>query len=161
MTNKLFISGIIASFLIGIGCGSSPPEKPKSSLAIQAFQKNEFETPKKIAFSAVISVLQDLGYIIKSADFDTGLITGNSPTKSESTGFISETSHMSNTGVTAFVEEFGTSRSSIRLNFVEVKESFTESGMKSRVDTPVLDPLVYQSSFSKIREAIFIREGFK
>lgn len=162
MINKLFISAVIASFLIGIGCGSSPPEKkPKSSLAIQAFQKNEFDTPKKIAFSSVISVLQDLGYIIKSADFDTGLITGNSPTKSESTGFISETSHMSTTGVTAFVEDFGTNRSSIRLNFVEVKESFSESGMKTRVDTPILDPLVYQSSFSKIREAIFIREGFK
>jgi len=161
MTKKLFVIGIITSFLIGIGCSSTPSEKPKSSLAIQAFQKKEFETPKKIAFSSVVSVLQDLGYIIKSANFDTGLITGNSPTKSESTGFISETSHMSNTGVTAFVEDFGTNRSSIRLNYVAVKESSSESGMKSRTDSPILDPLVYQTSFSKIREAIFIREGFK
>lgn len=161
MTKKLFVFGIITSFLIGIGCESTPTEKPMSSLAIQAFQKKEFETPKKIAFSSVISVLQDLGYIIKSADFNTGLITGNSPTKSESTGFMTEVSHMSNTGVTAFVEEFGTNRSSIRLNFVAVKESSSETGMKSRVDKPVLDPLVYQNSFAKIQEAIFIREGFK
>jgi len=68
---------------------------------------------------------------------------------------------MTNTGVTAFVEAFGTNRSSIRLNYVEVKEMSTSSGMKSREDKPVLDPLVYQTSFSKIREAIFIREGFK
>ena len=69
--------------------------------------------------------------------------------------------HRQGAGVTAFVEDFGTSRASIRLNYVGVKESSSESGMKSRTDEPILDPIVYQTSFSKIQEAIFIREGFK
>ena len=160
MRKDLFIPAILIASLLGAGCGSAPAPQ-KSSLEIQAFQKKQFETSKKIAFSSVVSVLQDLGYIIKSADFETGFITGNSPTKSESSGFFSETSHMTNTGVTAFVEDFGTNRASIRLNYVGVRELSTESGMKSRSDEPVLDPRIYQTSFSKIREAIFIREGFK
>ena len=160
MKKNLFIPAILIASLLGAGCGSAPPPQ-RSSLEIQAFQKKQFDTSKKIAFSSVVSVLQDLGYIIKSADFETGLITGNSPTKSESSGFFTEVSHMSNIGVTAFVEEFGTNRASIRLNYVGVRESSTEAGMKSRADEPVLDPKVYQSSFSKIQEAIFIREGFK
>ena len=160
MRKNLFIPIVLVASLLGAGCGSTPPPQ-KTSLEIQAFQKKQFDTTKKIAFSSVVSVLQDLGYIIKTADFETGLITGNSPTKSESTGFFSETSKMSNTGVTAFVEDFGTSRASIRLNYVGVRESSSESGMKSRTDEPILDPIVYQTSFSKIQEAIFIREGFK
>jgi len=164
MIKNPFIIGLLIASLFGAGCGSAPPPQ-KTSLEIQAFQKKQFETSKKIAFSSVVSVLQDLGYIIKTADLETGLITGSSPTTTTSEGgflfFSSSDNKMENTAVTAFVEEFGANRASVRLNFVGVNEISTDSGMKARTDEPILDAKVYQDSFSKIQEAIFIREGFK
>ena len=125
----------------------------KTSLELQAFQKKSFEASKSVAFASVVSVFQDLGYIIKSADKDTGLIQAASPTKSiQLFG-----SHMSNTEATAFVEQFKPTTSSIRLNFVAVNESSSGYGMKSKSDKPIEDPEVYQNAFSKIQEAIFLR----
>ena len=65
---------------------------------------------------------------------------------------------MSNTKVNAFVESFAPKRTAIRLTFVEVKESPSGYGMKSKVDKPNYDKLIYQNAFEKIGEAIFIRE---
>ncbi len=65
---------------------------------------------------------------------------------------------MSNTSVNAFVESFGPQRTAIRLNFVEVNESSSGYGMKSKRDTPIYDPKVYENAFEKISEGIFIRE---
>ena len=137
--------------LIFTACVSTPQP---TSLELQAFQRKEFPTSKDIAFGSVVSVLQDLGYIIGSADKDTGLISASSPTKNIT--FFG--SHMSNTSVNAFVESFGPQRTAIRLNFVEVNESSSGYGMKSKRDTPIYDPKVYENAFEKISEGIFVRE---
>ncbi|MBT7651441.1 MAG: hypothetical protein HN553_10735 [Opitutae bacterium] len=128
-------------------------EKP-NSMELQAFQRQEFATSKNVAFGSVVSVLQDLGYIISTANKDTGLITAGSPI----TTVVFFGSHMSNTKVNAFVESFAPKRTAIRLTFVEVKESPSGYGMKSKVDKPNYDKLIYQNAFEKIGEAIFIRE---
>jgi hypothetical protein len=125
----------------------------KSGLALQAFQKKDFECEKKVAFASTISVFQDLGYIIKSADLETGLISASSPTKN--INFFG--SHMSNTEASAFIEELTPKKSSIRLNFVRVNESSSGYGMKSKYDRPVETVDAYENAFEKIREAIFIR----
>ena len=62
------------------GCSSTPPETPKTGLQLQAYQASEFSTSKRIAFSATLSVFQDLGFIIDDGDFETGLITATGPT---------------------------------------------------------------------------------
>ena len=62
-----------------------------------AIQSREFETNKKMAFASVMSVFQDLGYIVNSADLVTGFITAKSPIKNEGA--------MIYTQATAFVEE--------------------------------------------------------
>lgn len=125
-----------------------------TSMELQAFQRQEFPTSKSVAFGSVVSVLQDLGYIISSADKETGLITAGSPTKT----VVFFGSHMSNTRVNAFVESFGAKRSAIRLTFVEVREGSSGYGMKSKTDKPIYDKVVYQNAFEKIGEGIFIRE---
>ncbi len=138
--------------LVGLtGCITT--NNQQSSLELQAFQKQQFNATKKVAFASLMSVLQDLGYIIKAADFETGIITGASPTKN--TVFFG--SYMSNTEVSAFVETLNPKLASIRLTFVEVSESSSGYGMKSKRDKPVVDPLVYQNAFDRISEAIFIR----
>ena len=125
----------------------------KTSLELQAFQRKEFASTKKLAFASTLSVFQDLGYIIKAASVETGLITASSPTKS--VRFFGN--HMSNTEASAFVEELATNRTFVRLNFVDVREDSSGYGSKSKRDVPIVDPKIYESAFQKIREAIFIR----
>ena len=139
----------LAVALLGCSTTSSP-----SALELQSFQRKEFDASKDIVFASVVSVLQDNGYIIKSADKDTGLISASSPT--ENTVFFG--SHMKNTDVNAFVEFYGVNKTSVRLNFVKVKEFSSGYGMKGKDDTPVYDPEVYQKVFNKIGEAIFVRK---
>ena len=64
---------------------------------------------------------------------------------------------MTNVEATAFVEEMSPNKTSLRFNFVEVKESSSGYGMKSKRDNPIVDPKIYENAFAKIQEAIFIR----
>ena len=153
MKNNISSSIGLVALLAVIGC--STPQK--TGLELQAFQKKQFETTKKIAFASVMSVFQDMGYTIKQANTDTGFIQASSPTKN----MVLFGSHMSNTDATAFVEEINEKNSAIRLNFVQNKESSSGYGMKSKSDKPVLDPKVYEGAFNKIQEAVFIRNSSK
>jgi len=135
------------------GCMATAPEK--TSLEIQAFQLQEFETPKGVAFNSTVSVFQDLGYIIEAADRSTGIITAASPVESGFILFVGTTK--TNTRATAFVEERRAGVTSIRLNFVETQRRSSGYGQQSGSDTPIHDPDVYQNAFSRISDAIFIR----
>src|SRR5262245_50760185 len=74
-------------FLVSLLIGSTtPPQQQQTSLQIQAVQTKDFETAEFVVFSSVLSVFQDLGYIVESADRATGFITAGSPT-SNKTGF--------------------------------------------------------------------------
>lgn len=77
MTNKIVRSLSAIALLALIGCAT--PQQ--TSLELQAFQKKQFETSKKIAFASVMSVFQDIGYTIKQANAETGFIQASSPTK--------------------------------------------------------------------------------
>lgn len=132
------------------GCATAPQ---MTSLELQAIQKRQFDAKKQVVFASAMSVFQDLGYTIKSAEIQTGLIQAQSPTKN----FVFFGSHMSNVEATSFIEELNPNKSSIRLNFVQVEESSSGYGMKSKSDEPILDPKVYENAFAKIQEAIFIR----
>lgn len=153
MTNKIVRSLSAIALLALIGCAT--PQQ--TGLELQAFQKKQFETSKKIAFASVMSVFQDIGYTIKQANAETGFIQASSPTKN----VVFFGSHMSNTDATAFVEEINDKNSAIRLNFVQNNESSSGYGMKSKSDKPVIDPKVYEGAFIKIQEAIFIRNSSK
>ena len=68
---------ILAGITLCSGCVAPRPQL--TSLEIQSIQSREFETAKPTAFAAVLSVFQDLGYIVESADKETGFITAKSP----------------------------------------------------------------------------------
>ncbi|MCK4608665.1 MAG: hypothetical protein KAT71_04210, partial [Gammaproteobacteria bacterium] len=76
---------ILLLLLLGClsGCGPTPPPKPKlNSLQIEAMQTQEFNAPKRKTFDAVMTVLQNDGYVIQAANYDTGFITAKSSTRS-------------------------------------------------------------------------------
>lgn len=150
----LVLSSSVILFIGGCEIFNPPPQM--TSLQIQAIQSREFETSKKIAFSATMSVLQDLGYIIISASMDTGFITGESPTSSD---FFSGNEK---TRVTAFIEEMANGDTRIRLNFVVHSEvSQPNGGGVITRDTAIYNPQPYQEAFNKLQEQIFIRTPFR
>ncbi len=142
------------------GCATTKSVAP-TSLQIQSFQSKEFETNKSVAFGSVLSVFQDLGYIVSSADKDTGFITASSPAGNKTNFWeaMGGVTSSGNTKATAFVEEIRPGFANIRLNFVDSKNSSSLYGQTNAQDKPILDPKVYQAAFGKIEDAIFIRSS--
>ncbi|HHT9138590.1 MAG TPA: hypothetical protein ACFYEK_15270 [Candidatus Wunengus sp. YC60] len=149
---------ILLILLFIVGCAIQQ-RSTKTSLELQSIQSKEFETTKKIAFASVLTVFQDLGYIIGSADFDTGFITAKSPTNSGFVLFVGNV--MKSSKATAFIEQTSDNQTKIRLNFVNNTETSSGYGMKKETEIPIEDPKTYENAFAKIQEAIFIRTETK
>lgn len=149
-------------FALGIAMISSPAvaaKKPKMTpMELQAIQSKEFETTKEVAFGAVMTVVQDLGYTVQSADVNSGFITAASPTENK-TGFFDAWAGVSasgNTMMTAFIQPMPSGTTRVRLNFVNSKNQSAAWGQQSRQDKPIVDPQVYQTAWDKIDEALFV-----
>jgi hypothetical protein len=145
------------------GCAAVPPAA-KSGVELQAYQAKEFETSKRAAFSATMSVFQDLGFIIDDGDFDTGLITATGPMRREQmdagdlfaqlfAGF--DTRVATQRRATAFVENMPSGLVRIRLNFVDNMAMVQGTPNSAAVE----DPVFYQATFELIDKAIFVRSA--
>ena len=158
---KLIFLPILTAVLAG--CVAMAPREEMTPLQIQALQSRQYEQPKDIVFASVISVFQDLGYTIKSADKDTGFITAESAAQSTS-GFGDitflanfENTYVTSTVATAFVEQLNAKTAQLRLNFVKQIRISGVQGQTSRRDEPLLEATTYQNAFERIENAIFIR----
>lgn len=152
---KKNLLAIVLVCLTLVGCQTAPVAT-KSPLELQAIQAKEFETTKKTGFASSLSVLQDLGYIVESASFETGLISAKSPTKSKFVPFVGNV--ISTTKVTAFIEEITEGRTKIRVNFVDSRYVQNQYGKNEKED-PIETPDIYQSFFTKVQQAIFVRKN--
>lgn len=159
---KLF-STLIISFLL-VACAPQLVQPQKTSLEIQAIQARVFDTNKQVAFNAVMSVLQDLGYTIGSASLNTGFITAESPnkqvdsTKAEMASLFFGIHTEGKTAVTATIEEIASKKTRVRLNLVDKQLRSSAYGQRAADDTPIEDSKIYETAFDKIGEAIFIRQ---
>lgn len=144
--------------LILVGCAGSPKVK-QSNLEIQAYQTKEFETQKRTAFDATLSVLQDSGFIIDSADFETGFVTGTGTKNSDFNLFYGNVNRQ--TKMSAFIEQFSDVISKVRINIIQSAQR--KSGWNKFQDVineeGVRDPEVYNKLFNQIGETIFIKES--
>jgi len=128
-------------------------------LEIQSMQTREFEQNKDIVFTSVISVFQDLGYMVASASKETGLITAESATNSNAASkFWLGVTDVSQTKATAFVEQIG-KITKVRINFVTTSKKSSAYGQTDQQDAPILDATAYQNAFEKIENAIFVRSS--
>lgn len=162
MYSSTLLIAIVA--LLATGCASAPPAA-KSGIELQAYQAREFETSKRAAFSATMSVFQDLGFIIDDGDFDTGLITATGPTHRDEMDVSdllaqvfagTDTRGSTHRRATAFVEKMPSGLVRIRLNFVDNIVIVAGTPQQSR---PVQDPAFYQATFEQIDKAIFVRSA--
>lgn len=148
------------SALVATSSASARKREEISGLALQQIQARDYEAPKSLSFPAVMTVLQDAGYRIATADRDTGLITGAASTNSKMHyslfgGFgRSKKTPM----VSVFVEDRGPG-SRVRLNFVLAKTKSSIYGMSSSDEEPITDTVIYQDAFEKIEKEIFVRQS--
>lgn len=148
---------LIISLAFLAGCTHVKPQMEMTSTQIRSLQQREFNASKPAAFSSVLSIFQDQGYIVNSAEINTGFITATSPCNSRSdwTGNIST----SVTKVTAFIEEFP-GKVTIRLNFLETTEIQIPSlGQTLTRDNPVHNKETYDNVFKKISDLIFTKNS--
>ena len=160
---RIIFSMLIATFVAGC---ATPPQREKSSLEIQAMQAKSFEADKPTTFRSVLSVLQDLGYVVQSASIETGVITAQSPVRQDTSGAavfaaLAGVRTEGRTYVTASIEEFGAKQSRVRLNLVDKRFRSGAYGQQATDETPIEDPKIYERAFDKIGEAIFIRKAQK
>ena len=123
-----------------------------STIQLQAIQSREFDCSLKVAFTAVLSVFQDLGYSINTANFEIGLITAKSLT---TTAFESLARYSKDERATAFIEPSAPGRIKIRLSIVRSRRALG----RGEEETAVTEPETYQAAFAKIQNAIFVRSN--
>ena len=147
---------LISVFLLLPACLIEQADPQKTPAELMALQTRDFDTSKEKAISGVVAVFQDLGFIIQTSDFNTGLITAKSPTKANFVPFIGR--RMDDTKTTGTVRALSDGKVRIRLNFVESQRLSFGYGMKQDNEKPIYDPAVYQDAFNKIRNQIFIQK---
>jgi lipopolysaccharide export system protein LptA len=132
-------------------------------IEIQALQSHEYETTKEILFASTVSVFQDLGYQLDNADLPSGFITASSAIENKTSFWevMGSASSSGNSKVTAFVEQLGSERAKIRLNFTNSKTTSSLYGQNAKQEKKVLDPATYQAAWEKIDEAVFVRSASK
>ena len=169
---KLFISIIFSCLLLSVaGCAMPPPKPQMTPLQIQTMQTRSFTADKRKAFNATMQVFQDLGYTVKSANFDTGFISAQSMTKNakdQMPGFVKfvafvgdsragQRRSVSNlTKATAFVSALPNKKIRIRVSFVDVSHTSINGGSPTENDTQILNPQVYTTMFNRVRQALFV-----
>jgi hypothetical protein len=161
-TTKKLLHATPAVVAIAWLCGCVSIGTPRQPLPLQnpVIQTHEFQADKTLTMNSVMSVLQDLGYILKSADDDVGLITATSPARRPGK-FLSPSLIVNGEPIvsttqahaTAVVEEVRPGATLVRLNFLVTSHSEGKSVSTTR-DEQVLDAETYRTVFGKIKEAI-------
>lgn len=132
-----------------------------SQLRIREFQTRAYETDDTLmVMKAVLNVLQDEFFIVKSADAPLGLITAAKELDLDDRGFFSRLfaeadDRWKKNGIiecSANVSEFGT-RTRVRVNFQ--MKTFDNTGAVMEV-LQIQDPRYYQDFFTKVDKGIFI-----
>jgi hypothetical protein len=146
-------------FLFLAGCETTKPTFNLTPLEIQSMQSRSYDHPKDVVFPSVMSVFQDLGYSINSADMATGLITAESTAASnKALKFWLGITKVSQTKANAFIEEIS-GQTKVRINFVITNKKSFGYGQTDREDNQILTSEPYQNAFEKIENAVFIRSS--
>ena len=170
MPRKIFAPSLLFALCCALGgCysgeGGAKDSSQRTSVDIQSLQTRQFECSYKVAFAAVVDVFQDLGFVIQSSDFTTGLIIAKSSVQSHEYAGLFATSPESATAIwdmgTAHVEEIGPNIISVRASFVRNKKASYVYGSSSEKSFPITDGKFYTNFFEKIDKSIFIRYNLK
>jgi hypothetical protein len=139
-----------AILLTAISAGCATTEL--SALQRRDLESKDLEGKYDDAFKATVQVLQDEGYIIKNADFTSGVIQGETGIKQNFWG------DMRNSEVTATLEQFGENIVKERISFVNKNKSSSQYGTQEN-STRVEDPELFQRIYDNIQKEMFVRKN--
>jgi hypothetical protein len=133
---KLFPPVLLVCALLLSGCATTNERVldigDETQLQKRSYQSRIFDTgDKEKVLRAVISTLQDLGFIVERADLTLGSVSGTKLDKAN------------RARITVSVREKGTDRMLVRAN-----AQFNV--------TPIKDPIQYQNFFSSLGKALFL-----
>ncbi len=140
---RLVMIAICASILSGCA--------PKlSSIQRRSIEGRDLDGRFEDAFKATLQVFQDHGYIIKSSDYQSGVIQGETGIKKGWWGL------MTNSEITATIEQFGENTVKERISIVSKKKSSSQYGTHENSKT-IYDPKVFQKLYDDIQKEMFVR----
>ena len=153
---------VVLSAILITGCSSTNITAQKTQLQVREFQTRSFNTKDvRLVMKAMINVLQDEGFIIKSANIDLGLLSatkeveGNRDVMSIGSIVIRDTGGINSTitECSANISEYG-DQVKVRVNFQ--KKAVDAKGV--REVGSVEDEKYYQSFFAKVDKSVFIEK---
>jgi len=123
-----------------------------TALQRRSLESRDLEGKYDDAFRATVQVLQDEGYIIENADFQSGVIQGETGIKQDFWGL------MRNSEVTATLEQFGENTVKERISFVTKNKSSSQYGTQEN-SIRIEDPEFFQRIYDNIQKEIFVRQN--
>lgn len=133
-----------------VGCN----ESLMTNLQRRDLQSKDLEGNYDNAFKANLQVFQDYGYIIKSADYDSGVIHGATATKRKS--WLSGL--MISSEITATIEQFQDNLIKERISIVDKSKSSSQYGTHENSKI-VETPETYQKIYDDIQKEMFVRKN--
>jgi hypothetical protein len=136
------------------GCKTTPIST-MTPAELKAIQTEEFEATKSEVFAATSSVLQGDGFIVDSANLETGLIAATSPPKSK---FVPPLGHgISVLKANAFIEALSTGRTKIKVEFSNLHSVQIRGGRKEE-ERSIADEKIYQDFFGKLERTLSVKK---
>ncbi len=123
-----------------------------SSMQRRSIEGRDLEGRFEDAFKATLQVFQDHGYIIKSSDYQSGVIQGETGIKQ------SWWTGMTNFEITATIEQFGENTVKERISIVKKNKSSSQYGTHEN-SKMIGDPKVFQKLYDAIQKEMFVRRN--
>jgi hypothetical protein len=141
---------VLAASLLAVGCAPKPSQEllapTEAQLKLRSLQTRTLDVnDRQVALRAVVTVLQDLGFIIERANEPLGFVTAERFAEPNMRGIV---------GVTVTVRPQDDGRMMVRAN-ATYAAVHPMTGWKN---TPIEDPKVYQNFFASLQRALFITQ---
>jgi len=141
---KIFIFAIAAFILTG--CATT-----LSTIQRRSIEAKDLTGKFDDAYKSTLQVFQDHGYIIKSSDYQSGVIHGE-------TGIKQVWFSMINFEITATIEQFGENTVKERLSLIKKTKSSSQYGTQENSQI-IADPELFQRLYDDIQKEMFIRNN--
>ncbi len=144
MIKKVSVLLLLSLFLSGCVATLTPLQR-------RGIESRELEGKFDDALKATLQVFQDYGYVIKSTDYQSGVVQGE-------TGVRRDIFGMNNSEITATIEQFGENR--VRERITLVKKTKVSSQYGTQEDSQIVaDAELFQRMYDDIQKEMFIRKN--
>ncbi len=149
-------SGLVVLVLLAGWTDRGSKRSGLPALQIREFQTRTYDTTDTaMVMKALLNVLQDEGFVIKTANTDLGLVTARkeeSKPPRASCPFAESCVALVSWDCSGNVSRFG-AQTKVRVSVQQAGQSFTGHPLYS---TEIEDPVYYQTFFSKVDKSVFI-----